>query len=68
MDTFRIMAMNFQTTNVIASNDCYKQKKALKLQVQLSGLRWYLDSNNSRLTNTNTFSETLKLKLKLKKT
>ena len=62
------MAMNLQTTNVVASNDCYKQTKALRLEVQLSGLRWYVDSNNSRLTNANTFSETLKLKLKLKKT
>ena len=68
MDTFQTMAMNFQTTNVIASNDCYKQTKALRLEVQLSGLRWYVDSNNSKLTNANTFSETLKLKLKLKKT
>ena len=68
MDTFQTMAMNFQTTNVVASNDCYKQTKALRLEVQLSGLRWYVDSNNSRLTNANTFSETLKLKLKLKKT
>ena len=57
--------MNFQTTNVIIGNYSYKQKKVLKQEVQLSGLRWYIDSNHSSLGNTNTFSETLKLKLKL---